>query len=301
MKYWYVIFIVLAGGFFNPLSAYGQFVTKRLENIAMAIQLSADDTIKLPKGCNIDSALFFHDKPVHVVKNEYGEVCHIGYSIFNKGMRDENLCGIYDFLERYLLELSLIDSQEQKKIRLYLDNVIYEEKNIKNIKDTVPEKFFTIRTIENQKYEVKWRHYERYFHMAFNADCQLILGAMENELERIMLKRLQREARKDTVNSDIVLILDRYGYEKDTLGFNKKWLIDLIKGDCDEFSLRKKSETEEVLFAINHQLGYIHLVSFKPGQARMYAYISIHNVPGSFIEALFPVDRKIIINKKEEK
>lgn len=299
MKHLNIIFIMLIGFLMNTLSAYGQFVTKRLESISQSIGLSVNDTTRFPNGCDIDSASFFQRKPVHVVKNEYGEISHIGYSIFNKEMRDDKLCRIYDFLERYLLELSLIDSQEQKKIRLYLDNVVFEERDIKSLKDTIQNNYFNLKTIENHKYEVMWRNTEHYYHMAFNADCQLIMGAMENELETIMLKKLQREVPKDSLDSDISLVFDRYGYKKDTLNFNRQWLIDLIKGECDELSMRKKSETEEVLFAINHQLGYIHLVSFKPGQARMYAYISIHNAPDSFIDTLFPIDKNII-NKKEE-
>lgn len=295
-----ILYIMLAGYLFNTLPAYGQYVTKRLESIAQATAINISDTIKYPKGCDIDSSLFFQGQSLHIKKNQYGEVSHIGYSFFNKEIRKRYPLAIYDFLERYLLELDLAESKEQRKLQLYLDHVICDVKLLDIIADSIPEEMFKINFITNHKYEVEWKKGKNSFHMAFNADCQLILGAMENELETIILKRLQRAVSADSTTSDITLVLDRYGYVKDTLDFNKQKLIEIIEDECDETSLRRKSETEEVLFAINHQLGFIHLVSFKPGYAHMYAYISIHNTPDSFIDSLIPIYKDIIRKIKND-
>lgn len=300
MRQCYIILIVLTGYLINTPSIYGQYVTKKLESMANAMNISFSDTTKAPKGCDIDSTFYFKGYPLHIKKNQYGEICHIGYSFFSKEIREKRPLAIYDFLERYLLELDLLESKEEIRQRLFLDNVIYEKKTFKADPDSIIDGYFKINFLTNHKYEIEWKQGTENIHIAFNADCQLILGAAENELEKILLKKLQKVAIADSSESDIMLILDRYGYEKDTLGFNRQKLIDLIEEECEESSLRNKSETEEVLFAINHQLGFIHLVSFKPGQARMYAYISIHNVPDSFIDSLIPIYKDILIELKTD-
>lgn len=298
MRQSYIIFIVLTGYLINTLSIYGQYVTKKYESMANAMNISFDDTITAPKGCDIDSVFYYKGYPLHIKKNQYGEISHIGYSFFNKEIRKKRPLAIYDFLERYLLELDMLESKEEIKQRLFLDNVIYKKGAFKADSVSIIDDYFKINFLTNHKYEIEWKQGAENNHIAFNADCQLILGAAENELEKILLKKLQRVAIADSSESDIRLILDRYGYEKDTLAFNRQKLIDIIEEECEESSLRNKSETEEVLFAINHQLGFIHLVSFKPGQARMYAYISIHNVPDSFIDSLIPIYKDILIKLK---
>ena len=290
--------IVLTGYFASILSAYGQFVTKRLESLAHSTGIPVYDTLRVPNKCDLDSVFFFHGHPMHVKKNQYGEVCHIGYSLFGKDVRTIKPLAIYDFLERYMLELDLIDSKEGVKEKLRMDNVFFSDKMSEDLKDK--EDFFKINILTHHKYEVEWKHGKDYCHIAFDADCQLILGALEDELEKIMSKKLHRLATKDSTDKDIMLVLDRYGYEKDTLSFCRQKLIDIIEEECDETSLKSKSKTEEVLFAINHQLGYIHLVSFKPKEARMYAYISIHNAPDSYIERLFPLYKDIFNNIKKD-
>lgn len=298
MRQSYIIFIVLTGYLINTLSIYGQYVTKKYESMANAMNISFDDTITAPKGCDIDSVFYYKGYPLHIKKNQYGEISHIGYSFFNKEIRKKRPLAIYDFLERYLLELDMLESKEEIKQRLFLDNVIYKKGAFKADSVSIIDDYFKINFLTNHKYEIEWKQGAENNHIAFNADCQLILGAAENELEKILLKKLQRVAIADSSESDIRLILDRYGYEKDTLAFNRQKLIDIIEEECEESSLRNKSETEEVLFAINHQLGFIHLVSFKSGQARMYAYISIHNVPDSFIDSLIPIYKDILIKLK---
>lgn len=292
------LLIVLTGYLLNIQSVYGQFVTERLESLAQKTGIKVNDTIMAPAGCDIDSSFFFRGHPLHVKKNQYGEVSHIGYSFFSKEIRKERPLAIYDFLERYLLELDLTESKEQIKEKLRKDNVIYDNKPREPIGDE--DVFFNLNILTHHKYEVEWKLGKNYFHLAFDADCQLLLGALEDELEKVMLKKLQRVAQNGSNCADIMLVLDRYGYEKDTLNFCRQSLIDLIEDDCDETSLRNKSEDEEVLFAINHQLGFIHLVNFKPGRARMYAYIPIHNTPDSFIEELIPIYKDIFNNKNLE-
>lgn len=291
MSFGNILLIGLAGCISNIQSAYGQFVTKRVESLALKTGIQVSDTVLAPVGCDLDSSFFYRGHPLHVKKNPYGEVCHIGYSFFSQEMRKEKPLAIYDFLERYLLELDLTESQEQIKEKLRKDNVIYDDKPREPVGDD--DAFFNLKFLTHHKYEVEWKRGKDYFHLAFDADCQLMLGASEDELEKVMLKRLQRAESKDSTCADVMLVLDRYGYEKDTLNFCRQRLIDLIEDDCDETSLRSKAEDEEVLFAINHQLGFIHMVSFKPGRARMYAYIPIHNTPDSFIDELIPLYKDI--------
>lgn len=293
MKFGNILLIGLAGCLSNIQSAYGQFVTKRLESLAQKTGIQVNDTVLAPVGCDLDSSFFFRGHPLHVKKNQYGEVSQIGYSFFSQEIRKERPLAIYDFLERYLLELDLTESKEQIKEKLRKDNVVYDDKPRETVGDD--DAFFNLKFLTHHKYEVEWKQGKDYFHLAFDADCQLILGAFEDELEKVMLKRLQRAESKDSTCADIMLVLDRYGYEKDTLNFCRQRLIDIIEEDCDETSLRSKSETEEVLFAINHQLGFIHMVSFSPEKARMYAYIPIHNTPDSFIEEIIPLYKDIIV------
>ena len=286
MKFRNILLIGLTGYILNIQPAFGQFVTKRLESLALETGVLLKDTTKVSVGCDLDSAFYFQNHPLHIKKNQYGEISHIGYSLFSKEMREQNPSAIYDFLERYILELDLAKSKNETKSKLTMDHVTYDGRLPKELVNA--DDFFKVNFETNHKYEVERKNGQDYFHIAFYADCQLMLGALEDELEKIMLKNIQRAAPKDSTSGDIILVFDRYGHEKDTLFFNRQKLIELIEDECEETVLRSKSETEEVLFAVNHQLGYLHMVSFKPGQARLYAYISIHNAPDSFINRLIP-------------
>lgn len=280
-----ILFTLLVGYLFYAQPVRGQFATKRLALLAKSTGILANDSL-ISNGK--DTVYYFHDRLLHVKKNQEGHICHIGYSLFNQSLRIQNPSIVYDFIERYLLELDLLSSDTERQQRNRLDKVVIQGDPTKFLSSNNENEKITINNEINHKYFVLWERGKRQLAMEFNADYQLILGANDLELEEIFANKLKKKAYKRNGEGDINLIYDRYGYVKDTIRFFRQDIISLIEEECKETSLRPKSATEDVMFAINRDLGFVHLASFKPDQARVITYIPIYDASEKFINQLVP-------------
>lgn len=273
------------------MPAKGQFMTNRLEALAKETKVVISDSL-LKEALDDNSTWMFRNRHLHIKTNQWGEVSHIGYSLFGQELRSKQPSPIYDFLERYILEYDLIPSKAEKKLRLSLDGVICEGNPLAMIKTTDSNETVQITFQKTHKYMVDWQRGDARCRLAFHANSELLLGATVIELERIMLRYLKKKVIEEGGEPDMTLVFDRYGYVKDTLQCRRQQIIDVVEGDCGEYALRPKTKNEEVLFAINHELGFMHLVSFKPNSARLYAFINMYKAPDSFIEELLGTETK---------
>ena len=266
-------------------------MTNRLKAIAKEANIVISDSM-LKGSLDDDSTWTFRNHRLHIKTNQWGEVNHIGYSLFGKALRNSQPSPVYDFLERYILEYDLIPSKTEKSLRLSLDRVICEGNPLAMISAADSNETVQINFQKTHKYIVDWQRGEARCRLAFYANSELLLGATVIELERIMLRYLKKKVNEEGGEPDITLVFDRYGYVKDTLECRRQQIIDIVEGDCGEYALRPKTKDDEVLFAINHELGFMHLVSFKPKSARLYAFINMYNAPDSFIEELLGTETK---------
>jgi len=288
MRRYIILFAVLAGSIFCVLPTCGQFVTKRLALLSQATGIVINDTISKSGQHDFDSICLFRNHPIHIKTNQQGEISHLGYLLFDTDFRKNNPSVVYDFIERYFLELDLDGNDVKRQLRLKKDGVVCEGNPISMVSAKGKIESVKINKEVNHKYLIELQCGKNHLSMAFNADYQLILGADDIELEEILSKKIKRIAAKHNYTDNFKLIFDRYGYVKDTIAFSRQDVVALIEEDCEEHSLQSKTETEEVLFAINRELGFVHLASFKPNEARLIAYIPIHDASDDFINQMVP-------------
>ena len=280
-----LLFIVLTGFIIEALPVQGRFATKKLASLARTTGFVSNDSINSD---DIDTCYYFRNHPVHVKFNCDGDVSHLGYSLFCREMRKQHPSVVYDFLERYLLELDLLPNDIERRQKSRLDKVLMEGDPIRLLAAKNQNEKISINTEINHGYVVRWERGDNVLSMKINADYQLILGADELELEEIFSNKLKKKSSERNGEGDIDLIYDRYGYVKDTIRFFRQDIISLIEQECNEVSFRPKTTTEDVMFAINRDLGFVHLASFKPDQVRVYTYIPIYDASEKFINKLVP-------------
>lgn len=167
------------------LNGYGQervFVTRRLNSMAKALGVEDVDY-------NV-SSFSYHGKALNVRKNRWGQVEHIGYHLFSDAIRTAQPSPVYDFLERYLLELDL-PSEFSTTLRLEKDEVVVKG-DLTLAKTFDGTEVFSMEEKGLQKYKVSWTKGKQTLTMAFNKDCQLLSGCNAIELEHIISRNLRR-------------------------------------------------------------------------------------------------------------
>lgn len=281
--------IVIAGE--TQVSA--QYLTKRLASLAQQTGVSVEKGM-LEKSTSIDSVFMFRGKPLHVCTNEYGEISHIGYSLFSKPVRTVQPSVVYNFLERYLLELDLLTPAERKE-RLWHDGLITEGDLLKFLNQSAEKEQISISFQTNHKYIVDWQRGNVHQRIGFSVDPELLIGADLTELEDIFARHLKYLASQKVIIADSLsdndnyicdVVIDHYKYRKSKLRCHRSDVIQLIQSDCNNVSLRKMSEDEDVLFALNSEMGFMHLVRFEEMRAKIFPFVSIYNTPDSFIDML---------------
>lgn len=291
LKRYVILFAVLVGCIFCVLPARGQFVTKRLALLYQATGIVLNDTvIGMSKQHDFDSICYFHNHPIHIKTNQQGEISHLGYSLFDADIRQKNPSVVYDFIERYFLELDLDGNDVKRQLRLRKDGVVCDGNPISLISKKSKMESVTINKEVNHKYLIELQRGDSHLAMAFNADYQLILGADDIELEEILAKKIRAIASEHNYTDEFKLIFDRYGYVKDTIAFSRQDIIKLIEEESEDQSLQSKTESEDVLFAINRELGFVHLATFRPNQVRLIAYIPIHDASDFLINQMVPTN-----------
>ncbi len=177
----YIFLLVLA----VSLNGYGQdgrFATRRLNSMAKALGME-----QLTES---NQAFAFRGKSLNYRKNRWGQVEHLGYHLFSDAIRTAQPSPVYDFLERYLLELDL-PSEFSTQLRLETDEVVVKG-DLAIAKTFDGTETFSIEEKGLQKYKVSWTKGKQTLTMAFNKDCQLLTGCNAIELEHIISRNLQR-------------------------------------------------------------------------------------------------------------
>ncbi len=206
------------------------FYTSRLEKIARAVGF--DMSVVMPPGIDTTGVVSHGGRPLRVRTNANGDVSHIGYKIF-----DDRVIGsygstdVFDFIERYVLELDLKLDGRSAALRMDVDNVKIVRGDMQMLRSVTPQTPFTIEEITRRMYRLKWNVGREELCLTFPADCQLMLGAdvleLENMLERdVMRMKPLENGWKQALNGkelsagDNVIIVD-----------GGKYLSELIRGD----------------------------------------------------------------------
>lgn len=159
------------------------------------VQLVRLDTTKV-LGRLVDdySHWTYEGRALRVRTNIHGELSHIGYQLF----ADDVIAAypdsrIFDFVERYLLELQLKSDKRAPSIaeRMALDGVIMTEGNTEWLQHVTPLTPLSIDYVPHRMYRFSWTFdTDKHATLEFKADCQLIIGASAIELEQVFSHEL---------------------------------------------------------------------------------------------------------------
>ena len=176
------------------LFAATSFHTPRLEKIAKAVALKLPDNL----GANMDydGLATYNNRELRIRTNTFGDISHIGYRLFNlPDPIDDNTKAdlpVFDFIERYLLELDLRLDGRSREQRMDLDQVVMPKGTMSLLYAITPETPFQIEAIPRRMFRFTWIINGQEVVLSFPASCQLILGANAIELELIAEKDIQR-------------------------------------------------------------------------------------------------------------
>lgn len=247
------------------------YATDRLRSMAELLPLAGID--KLSAGEHI--CFSYNNYPLIVRINEWKEVEHIGFYLFRDSkIRQYNPSPVYDFLERYFLELKMpLDIGEA--IRLFVDKV-YIEGNLNVIFSFDGTEVFTESYVKSKSYIINWnRNGKDLLSVAFDMDYQLLSGCNAIELEQKLVRDIKRH-KKLAVSGD---------KNWDELEWNQgdiyteqgtTYLLDLIRNDL---YFEKKGDKAALLYDSrkpNQTIANMMLSADTPGDFDLYVDFDLY-------------------------
>lgn len=175
-----LVWILLA----TSLQAANGFYTQRLEKMAKVLNLSASS----PTG-----EKYANGKLLRIRTNTYGDISHIGYKLFNDEiMQLHGESPVFDFIERYMLELDMRLDGRSPLERMNIDQVVISKGNLQMLRAIDTKTEFSINELKRRMYQVTWTVKGKKVEITFPADCQLLIGANAVELENMMKRDVNR-------------------------------------------------------------------------------------------------------------
>lgn len=175
-----LVWILLA----SSLQAANGFYTQRLEKMAKVLNLSASS----PTG-----EKYANGKLLRIRTNTYGDISHIGYKLFNDEiMQLHGESPVFDFIERYMLELDMRLDGRSPLERMNIDQVVISKGNLQMLRAIDTNTEFSINELKRRMYQVTWTVKGKKVEITFPADCQLLIGANAVELENMMKRDINR-------------------------------------------------------------------------------------------------------------
>ncbi|MGM9698699.1 MAG: hypothetical protein ACI3Y0_08640 [Prevotella sp.] len=160
------------------------------------------------------------------IEKKAGRVEHIGLSIFSEVLRREQPSPVYNFIERYALDIALRRiGTELLSQQLKLDRVTFEKGNLATLPTLFADTTLTIGIANHAEraYTVEWRRGETVVcRMFFPSNYELLQGSkmLENE-ERLKLDILSHDTNADkTVSPDTKRLVESNGLLALDMGYN---------------------------------------------------------------------------------
>lgn len=175
---------------FSHVLAWGAqgFATQRL--CQMAASLTDIPFSGLSQG--VHNEFSYANHPLTIRINEWKEVEHIGYRLFDVSAVQSQPQVVLDFVERYLLELDL-GTQMDRTMRMGVDKVVVERGSLDNVHGLRPDDRLEISMVEMLRYRFAWfRNDICLISLVFDMDYQLLSGCNAIELERNYLRNVKR-------------------------------------------------------------------------------------------------------------
>lgn len=139
-------------------------------------------------------------KPLIVLRDNQGVINHIGIKFFDRDVISRHPSPIYQFIERYFLELLLLPTQEEINTKLRMEHVSITsdvfpkasmKKNLQNIVSTVPQDFSVYITSNNNQYSASCLDNNRLLaKISFPVRYEMITGLTKLEAENSIYPEL---------------------------------------------------------------------------------------------------------------
>ena len=172
---------------FGTATAADSFATERLRTIVGQIPSITPSQLLSGRSYQFD----YQNNIVVVRVNEWNEIEHVGFQMFDDVFRQNSYAPVCDFIERYFLELSLLPATSVKQ-RLQTDDVLLEDGQAEDFVTMAKGAQVTIQSLDFKQYRAVWEKDGRTLVMLFPMDYQLISGCNAIELEKNYLRDLSR-------------------------------------------------------------------------------------------------------------
>ncbi len=182
--------------------AAANYSTRKLQRIATAASLVVADGM----GANAsdDTTYFYKRRQLSVRTNALGDVSHIGYRMFNREIvRMQGNAPVFDFLERYMLELDLKFDGIQPAERMDIDGVRIVKGNLAMFSGINDSTGISVEYIPRRMYRLTFTVAGKPLMVTVPVDCQLLRGADAMELEDILARDIVRLSLDGEVSSPL--------------------------------------------------------------------------------------------------
>lgn len=224
MRKWVYLFCLV--GWMNvPLRGAVAYSTFRLQAIASRLDLPGIDTLSAGEYI----CFSYKSHPLTIRVNEWKEVEHIGLALFRPEAKEGRSSFLYDFLERYFLELDMVQGTEYA-VRLGFENVYMDVGTPAVAFGLDGTEEFRQTYVTFKTYHVEWLKGNKVIlSLRFDMNCQLLFGCDVAELERNYLKKVKRYKAVRPIASvyDSIFPDDASYY----VGEGSAFIIDAIRND----------------------------------------------------------------------
>lgn len=198
MRYNLITTLCLLFAGFSTLGAQQtSFQSKVLSKIAKAINYVPNDTLR----SGVYDAGTAFGMPVVVAYDNRHTVTNIGFKLFTPEQKALYTSNVYDFLERYFLELYTWNEPSSIEQKLKDDKVMFTLGSFADVKRITPESTFTISRMEDKLYEVTWSNNTKPFlSIAFVIQYEILLGMTQEEAARTMYDKIICAQKYDKAN-----------------------------------------------------------------------------------------------------
>lgn len=174
------------------LTAQSRYQTDLLASMAESLKLSSQlDTLK--NGC-YSFNYFYKKRPLNVFVDN-GKVTHIGYVLFSNGQRKVLNSPVYNFLERYVLEVDLpLERKRSTSQQLAEDDINFSTGDLASLSKLIGDTTLNlaIENLNEKRYKVGWYKKDKLFcSIDFPIGYDLLRGTEIVENERRIAEDIQ--------------------------------------------------------------------------------------------------------------
>lgn len=245
--------------------------------IANALAFQIPDSMRRPY-TDIDSVAVYHGQNVYVRCDGFAEVSQIGYRLFSQAVRDANMgVPVFDFLERYLLELDLSIGEKNAALRMDVDGVVVTQGSLQMLRQLTPQTSLSLRVeeIPRKMYRLHCSFNGKTIQVTIPADSQLLFGGNIIELEQLFMSGVRRmmtlsgedliaEWQSEAVKSgDDMLVVEGGTYR-----------IDAIRGDI--YLTKRRGRRQLLMDAKSPMRSISNLMLTGAGQQDVPLHVDFH-------------------------